>query len=108
MVPDSANARSADKTLDATWSALFDVLNGWAKLTDHTHAGLAAKLLPQLFPEGLKFVQLAFKLEWAESNTRLFGNRAELRGSGSTTSSASRRRPSCAAMSALCRASTAP
>jgi hypothetical protein len=68
---DPARAKNADIALDATWSALFDNLTGWSKLPAHPSAGIASKLLAQLFPEGLKFAQLAYRLEWAESNTRL-------------------------------------
>jgi hypothetical protein len=68
---DPTRAKNADQALDASWSALFDFLTGWSKLPDHANAEVASKLLAQLFPEGLRFAQLAYKLEWAESNTRL-------------------------------------
>jgi hypothetical protein len=69
--PDAERSRAADVALDATWSALYDVLSGWAKLPDHPQAERAAGLLPQIFPEGVRFVLFVYKLEWAESNTRL-------------------------------------
>jgi hypothetical protein len=68
---DPARAKSADAGLDLTWSSLLDFLTAWSKLPDHENAIIANKLLSQLFPEGLRFVLLAYKLEWAESNTRL-------------------------------------
>jgi hypothetical protein len=68
---DPTRTKSADAALDLTWSALFDFLTGWSKLPDHENATIASNLLSQIFPEGLKFVLLAYKLEWAESNTRL-------------------------------------
>jgi hypothetical protein len=68
---DPARTKAADNALDLTWSALFDVLTGWSKLPGHDSASVAENLLAQVFPEGLKFVLLAYKLEWAESNTRL-------------------------------------
>jgi len=68
---DPARTKAADAALDLTWSALFDFLRGWSKLPDHGNAVIADNLLAQVFPEGLKFVLLAYKLEWAESNTRL-------------------------------------
>lgn len=68
---DPAVSKAADSALDASWSALFDVLGAWAKLPNHPRAAVAASLQSQIFPEGLKFLMLAYKLEWAESNTRL-------------------------------------
>jgi hypothetical protein len=68
---DPARAKTADANLDLTWSALFDFLTGWSKLPDHENASIANNLLSHVVPEGLKFILLAYKLEWAESNTRL-------------------------------------
>jgi hypothetical protein len=68
---DPNRARSADYALDASWSALFDLLTGWSKLPGHDHATVASRVRAQLFPEGLRFIQLAYKLQWSESNTRL-------------------------------------
>jgi hypothetical protein len=69
--PDPAASKAADAALDASWRALFDVIGGWSKLPNHAQATLAASLRSQLFPDGLQFLKLAYKLEWAESNSRL-------------------------------------
>ena len=70
----SASVREADRTLDAAWSSAFDWSTGWSKLPLDTNAAqvaIARTLLIALFSTGLKFTQIAFKLEWAESQTRL-------------------------------------
>ena len=71
---DSASVREADRTLDAAWSSAFDWCAGWSKLPLEINAAkvaLARGLLVTLFSTGLKFTQIAYKLEWAESQTRL-------------------------------------
>lgn len=70
----SASVREADRTLDAAWSSAFDWCTGWSKLPLDTNAAkvaIARALLVALFSTGLKFTQIQFKLEWAESQTRL-------------------------------------
>jgi hypothetical protein len=69
--PDPARTKKADTALDAAWSALYGVLKGWSVADDLPEGGSATVLLPKIFPEGLKFVLLAYKLEWAESSARL-------------------------------------
>jgi hypothetical protein len=64
-------ARAADIKLDAAWSALHGLLIGWSRLPDHPRAELAATLLKVLFPDGLRFTRLPFRLEWVESTNRL-------------------------------------
>ena len=64
-------ARAADIKLDAAWSALHGLLIGWSRLPDHPRAELAATLLDVLFPDGLRFTRLPFRLEWVESTNRL-------------------------------------
>jgi hypothetical protein len=68
---DSARAQAADRALDAGWSALYDWLTGWSKLPRSSQAKVAAPILAELYPEGLRFIQLAYKLQWAESAARL-------------------------------------
>lgn len=68
---DTARARTADVAVDAIWSGLYDVLGGWSKIPGLPEADTAASLRATLFPRGLKFTQIAYKLEWAESNTRI-------------------------------------
>jgi hypothetical protein len=68
---DPSRSKTADVIVDACWGALFDVLSGWSKLPDDECAEIATDLLAQIYPEGLKFVLFSYKLEWAESNTRI-------------------------------------
>ena len=70
---DASAAVAADQVLDAAWSALYSFLQGWSKLPGKGAklAPHAKRLLEAVFPQGLKFTQLAYKLEWAESQTRL-------------------------------------
>src|SRR5262249_24525722 len=70
-IADPLRAKAADLAIDAVWSGIFDWLTGWSKMSGLPEAQTAASLLLQLFPDGLKFVLLAYKLEWAESDTRL-------------------------------------
>jgi hypothetical protein len=74
VTPDSEAARLADRDIDAAWSGTYDWLRGWAKLPGEENAQKAAsarQLIAELFADGLEFTQIAFKLEWAESQTRL-------------------------------------
>ncbi len=69
---DSARARAADQALDAAFSATFDWLTGISKLPESYEVSkTAARLHGALFPEGLKFTQLPFKLQWSEADARL-------------------------------------
>lgn len=69
---DSGRAKAADQALDAAFSATFDWLTGFSRLPETYEAPkTAARLLGALFPEGLKFTQLPFKLQWAEADARL-------------------------------------
>jgi hypothetical protein len=68
---DPLRATTADQLLDATWSALFEWLSGWAKLPGSHEAKKAAPILADVFNEGLKFTQLKYKLEWGESAVRI-------------------------------------
>ncbi|NUQ78998.1 MAG: hypothetical protein HUU21_36205 [Polyangiaceae bacterium] len=68
---DSARAQAADRALDAAWSALYDWLTGWSKLPRSPQAKIAAAILVDIYPEGLRFILLAYKLQWAESAARL-------------------------------------
>jgi len=69
--PDPARTKRADAALDAGWSALHDVVAGWSRAENLRQGTVAATLLPKLFPEGVRFVLLPYKLEWAESSARL-------------------------------------
>src|SRR5262249_53134424 len=68
---DPQRAKLADQAIDAAWSGLFDWLTGWSKIPGVAKAKVAQELVTKLFPDGLKFVLLAYKLEWAESDARL-------------------------------------
>jgi hypothetical protein len=68
---DPTRTRAADLALDAAWSALYGVVRSWSRVPHHPEGAVAAALLPKLFPNGVKFVLLPYKLEWAESSTRL-------------------------------------
>ena len=68
---DPVRTKAADVVIDACWGGLHDWLNGWAKIPGIPQAQTATSLRDQLFPRGLKFLTLAFRREWAESNTRL-------------------------------------
>jgi hypothetical protein len=63
-------ARSADQAEDQAWSALHDWLVGWSKVPNAT-ANQARAIHDTLFPAGLKFTRLPYKLEWAEADARL-------------------------------------
>lgn len=70
---DTSAAAAADQTLDAAWSSFYSFLQAWAKLPGEgaTKASFARRLLDLVYPDGLRFTQLSYKLEWAESQTRL-------------------------------------
>jgi hypothetical protein len=70
-VSSGQRAKQSDMVIDSAWSGTFDWVNGWAKMPFLAQAALAATLREQLFPDGLKFVLIPYRLEWAESNNRL-------------------------------------
>ncbi|WP_441292038.1 hypothetical protein ACSRUE_17885 [Sorangium sp. KYC3313] len=63
----------ADRMLDNAWSATFDWLGGWCKLPPERNPSLddAKELFKLLYPDGLSFTRLPYKLEWKESKARL-------------------------------------
>jgi hypothetical protein len=65
--------RKADLALDAAWSATFDWLAGWCKLDeeDNPHRAPAQALFALVFPDALSFTKLPYKVQWAESGSRL-------------------------------------
>jgi hypothetical protein len=71
MEIDPQRARAADGVLDAIWSGLLDVLSGWSKIPGLPEAEVASSIKAKLFPSGLKFIQIAYKLQWAESHSRI-------------------------------------
>ena len=70
-VEDTKRAPTADRWIDAVLSGMFDWLHGWSKLPNEPQAEVARSLLTELYPTGLKFIQLNYKLEWAEVEARL-------------------------------------
>jgi hypothetical protein len=71
---DTEAGRKADVVVDAAWRATHDWATGWAELPLPENAKLAKKaekLLVVLFTDGLKFIQLPYKLEHSESQARL-------------------------------------
>ncbi len=70
--PDGYRARRADILEDSHWAALHDWLLAWTRLPiSFPEAFSARRLFENLFPEGLTFTQLPYKLEWQEAEERL-------------------------------------
>ncbi|WP_437731258.1 hypothetical protein [Sorangium sp. So ce1335] len=63
----------ADRIVDNAYSAAHDWLAGWCKLPPERNPCLeeAKDLFKLLFPDGLSFTKLPYKLEWKESKARL-------------------------------------
>lgn len=72
-----------DRILDNCWGGLDDRLLGLSKLpVGAAGAAEAGAMRKRLFPGGLSFLKLPYKLEWSESQTRLdLIERDELGGS---------------------------
>ncbi len=69
--PKSADVPALDKDLDNCWGGTDDRLLGLSRLPNEPKAAEAAALRGRLFPDGLKFLTLEYKVEWAESKARL-------------------------------------
>lgn len=69
----SAQAHDADRALDNAWTALHNLLTGWASLPGEGagSAEKAKRVLEKVFPEELSFLQLPYKVEYSESAQRL-------------------------------------
>ncbi len=70
----TAEAKQADRALDSVYSGIYDWCRGLTKLPGELAPGLAAKanhIAETFFPEGLKFTQLPYKLQWADSQMRI-------------------------------------
>jgi hypothetical protein len=65
--------RTADLRVDSAWGAAYGILEAlsWLPAGASKRFALAAKLLPNLFPEGKTFLTLPYPSEWAESQKRL-------------------------------------
>lgn len=69
---DPRRAQLADQAEDLALSALYDFLNAYSKLPQSDPAAaLADRLLLILYPDGLKFTQLTYAKQWAETSARL-------------------------------------
>lgn len=67
---DPQRIRLADRAEDVAWTALHDWLLGWSRLST-PEAAQANTMHAVLFPTGLKFIRLPYKLEWAEADAKL-------------------------------------
>jgi hypothetical protein len=70
----SDSKESANRAADTAWAAMRWWCKGWALVPYAEHATLAeaARVLEaQIFPDGLRFTQLAFRTQWVESQSRL-------------------------------------
>lgn len=72
-VADAERQRVADRAIDNAWEATFLWLSGFCKLPEdaHAHVGAARSLYAQVFPDGISFTKLPYKMQWAESKARL-------------------------------------
>lgn len=68
---EKTDAQKADRVLDAGYSGLYDFLESRRKLFWRPDATEAADLQGIIYPTGLKFIQLPYPLQWAESDTRI-------------------------------------
>lgn len=70
---DSQVKKSADLILDRAWSALHDLVTAWTKLPEplNQYTDKVASLDALIFSEGLAFLNLDFKSEWQQSQSRL-------------------------------------
>ncbi len=71
QIVEKPDAQKADRVLDAGYSALYDFFESRRKLFWRPDATEAAELQATIYPTGLKFIQLPYPLQWAESDTRL-------------------------------------
>lgn len=70
---DPAAQRDADHAVDSAWSAFEHWLGGFTRLPADAGAevAIAHRVYDRLFPNGLRFLTLRFRSEWAESERRL-------------------------------------
>lgn len=68
-----SETRLADNAIDRAWGALHGRLDDYASLPedDFPNAARAAELLRLVFTDGLAFLKLKYRDEWAESGKRL-------------------------------------
>ncbi|HEU4408069.1 MAG TPA: hypothetical protein VFS43_22595 [Polyangiaceae bacterium] len=72
---DASVVVEADQVLDRTWSGFHDFLVGWTKLSDAPEAaeraGRARELIERVFPDGLRFLNFPYRMQWADSLMKL-------------------------------------
>lgn len=70
---DAERQREADRALDNAWEATQLWLSGFCKLPQaaNSHVVAARNLAAQVFPDGLSFTKLPYKVQFAESQARL-------------------------------------
>jgi hypothetical protein len=69
---EAANAQAVDRRLDNFYRAFEGFLASWELLGDDApEAADAQRVRSTMFPDGLKFTQLPYRLQWAASETRI-------------------------------------
>lgn len=70
---DADRQREADRAIDNAWEAAFLWLSGFCKLPEaaNSHVTAARALFAQIFPDGITFTRLPYKVQFAESQARL-------------------------------------
>lgn len=70
---DAVRQREADRAIDNAWEATFLWLSGICKLPPEAncHVPAARALFTQIFPDGITFTKLPYKVQFAESQARL-------------------------------------
>ncbi len=70
---DADRQREADRAIDNAWEAAFLWLSGFCKLPEaaNSHVTAAHALFAQIFPDGITFTRLPYKVQFAESQARL-------------------------------------
>jgi hypothetical protein len=70
---DVERQREADRAIDNAWEATHLWLSGFCKLPAEANAHVAAAraLFAQIFPDGISFTRLPYRVQFAESQARL-------------------------------------
>jgi hypothetical protein len=63
--------RPVDQRVDEAWSAFESWLAGWKRCRKAPRRAEAEALHQRLFPDGLKFLTMKFREEWAESLSKI-------------------------------------
>lgn len=70
---DAERQREADRAIDNAWEATHLWLSGFCKLPPeaNVHVAAARALAAQIFPDGVSFTRLPYKVQFGESQARL-------------------------------------